>query len=220
MKVLLVEDDVLLGDGLRAGALQAGDAVEWVRDGPAALEAMTRTVFDMVVLDLGLPGMPGLELLGRLRKQGNTIPVLILTARDGVDDRVKGLDRGADDYVIKPFDLQELRARMRALVRRGRGQVAGVLVAGAVVLDPASHVVTLEDTPVKLSPSEFAVLRELMENVGRVLSRERLERCLHGGQDQASSNTVEVHVHHLRRKLGDGLIKTIRGVGYMIARGG
>jgi two-component system response regulator QseB len=181
---------------------------------------MTRTVFDMVVLDLGLPGMPGLELLGRLRKQGNTIPVLILTARDGVDDRVKGLDRGADDYVIKPFDLQELRARMRALVRRGRGQVAGVLVAGAVVLDPASHVVTLEDTPVKLSPSEFAVLRELMENVGRVLSRERLERCLHGGQDQASSNTVEVHVHHLRRKLGDGLIKTIRGVGYMIARGG
>lgn len=219
MKVLLVEDDVLLGDGLRAGALQAGDAVEWVRDGPGALEAMTRTVFDIVVLDLGLPGMSGLELLGRLRKQGNTIPVLILTARDGVDDRVRGLDRGADDYVTKPFDLQELRARMRALVRRGRGQVAGVFVAGAVVLDPAAHVVTLEDAPVKLSPSEFAVLRELMENVGRVLSRERLERCLHGGQDQASSNTVEVHVHHLRRKLGDGLIKTIRGVGYMIARG-
>ncbi len=219
MKVLLVEDDVLLGDGLRAGALQAGDAVEWVRDGPGALEAMTRTVFDIVVLDLGLPGMSGLELLGRLRKQGNTIPVLILTARDGVDDRVRGLDRGADDYVTKPFDLQELRARMRALVRRGRGQGAGVFVAGAVVLDPAAHVVTLEDAPVKLSPSEFSVLRELMENVGRVLSRERLERCLHRGQDQASSNTVEVHVHHLRRKLGDDVIKTVRGVGYMIARG-
>ena len=218
MKVLLVEDDALLGDGVRSGAVQAGDTVEWVRNGGAALEALGASEFDVVLLDLGLPGMSGLDVLGRIRKQGNPVPVLILTALDGVDDRVRGLDRGADDYVTKPFDLDELRARMRALVRRGKGQVAGVLTSGNVVLDPASHQVSRDGAAVELAPREFALLKELLENQDRVLSRERLERCLYGWNDDVSSNAVEVHVHHIRRKLGDDLIKTVRGVGYLIAR--
>lgn len=220
MKVLLVEDDRLLGDGVRNGAVQAGDDVEWVRDGPAALKAVAERAFDIMVLDIGLPGMSGLDVLSRVRKQHSALPVLILTARDSVDDRVRGLDRGADDYLTKPFELTELLARMRALVRRARGQVGGVLVCGEVTLDPASHRVTRAGAAVELSPREFALLKELMENRDRVLSRERLERCLGGWNDEVNSNAVEVHVHHIRKKLGDPLIKTVRGVGYMIVRGG
>jgi DNA-binding response OmpR family regulator len=220
MKVLLVEDDALLGDGVATGARQAGDEVEWARDGLAALKALGNGTFDVMVLDLGLPGISGLDVLSRMRKQGNALPVLVLTARDGVEDRVKGLDRGADDYLTKPFELSELLARMRALVRRARGQVGAVLVAGDVTLDPASRRVTRAGNMVELSPREFAVLKELMENADRVLSRERLERCLYGWHEDVSSNAVEVHVHHLRKKVGEQLVKTVRGVGYMIVRAG
>jgi len=190
-----------------------------VRDGPSALRALAQPGFDVVVLDLGLPGVSGLDVLSRLRKQRSALPVLILTARDAVEDRVRGLDRGADDYVTKPFELSELLARMRALVRRARGQVAGVLVVGDVTLDPAAHRVTRAGEVVELSPAEFAVFKELMENQDRVLSRQRLQRCQHGWEDEVNSNAVEVHVHHIRKKLGEALIRTVRGVGYMVARG-
>lgn len=216
MKVLLVEDDALLGDGVSNGVQQAGHSVEWVRDGLAALKALERGPHDLVVLDLGLPGLGGLDVLRRVRKAGNTVPVLILTARDGLEDRVKGLDHGADDYLTKPFELPELLARMRALVRRGRGQVAGVFTAGDVVLDPARHSVTKDGQAVEVSAREFELLQQLLEHPDRVLSRETLERALYGVGEGVSSNAVEVHVHHLRRKLGDGLIRTVRGVGYMV----
>jgi two-component system response regulator QseB len=220
MNVLLVEDDALLGDGVRNGVRLGGNTVEWVRDGPSALTALEGRAFDVVLLDLGLPGLGGLDVLGRIRKQGNTVPVIILTARDGVEDRVKGLDLGADDYLAKPFELMELQARMRALVRRGRGRVAEVLSLGSIRLDPASHTVTRDGAPVDLAPREFELLQELMQHPDRVLSRETLERGLYGRGEDVSSNAVEVHVHHLRRKLGDEVIRTVRGVGYMVVRKG
>ena len=218
MRILLVEDDSLLGDGVRAGLAQEGYAVDWVRDGRAAQTALASGGYDLLVLDLGLPGVPGLELLDALRRAHNNLPVLILTARDSVADRVKGLDSGADDYLVKPFDLEELTARVRVLLRRGAGRAAPVIRHGDIVLDPASHAVTLKDKPVELSPREFAVLRELLENAGQVLSRARLEQSLYGWDREVESNAVEVHVHYLRRKLGSGLIKTLRGIGYLVER--
>ncbi|MEW6314446.1 MAG: response regulator [Pseudomonadota bacterium] len=218
MRVLLVEDDPLLGDGLRAGLAQEGYTVDWVKDGRAAQLAMETESYKIIVLDLGLPRVSGLDLLTQLRREGNEIPVLILTARDTVADRVKGLDAGADDYLIKPFDLGELSARIRALTRRRTGRAAPVLHHGDVALDPAAHLVTLKGTPVELSPREFAVLQELLENAGTVLSRARLEQSLYGWNEEVESNAVEVHVHHLRKKLGANLITTIRGVGYMVEK--
>ena len=216
MRVLLVEDDALLGDGLRAGLGQAGFAVDWVRTGSDAAHALDAEAVAAVVLDLGLPDLSGFEVLQRLRARGNKVPVLILTARDAVGDRVKGLDGGADDYVVKPVDLAELAARLRALIRRAGGEAAPALRRGELELDAAAHRVVFRGQPVELSAREFALLHELMRSGGRVLSREQLEERLYSWGHEIESNAVEVHVHHLRRKLAPGVIRTIRGVGYMI----
>lgn len=215
MRVLLVEDDALLGDGLRAGLGQAGFAVDWVRTGSDAVHALDAEPVAAVVLDLGLPDLSGFEILRRLRARGNKVPVLILTARDAVGDRVKGLDGGADDYVVKPVDLAELAARLRALIRRASGEAAPALRRGELELDAAAHRVVFRGQPVELSAREFALLHELMRS-GRVLSREQLEERLYSWGHEIESNAIEVHVHHLRRKLAPGVIRTIRGVGYMI----
>jgi len=218
VRLLLVEDDPLLGDGVQAGLGQAGFAVDWVRDGVAGELALKTEPYAAVILDLGLPRLTGLELLGRLRAAGNAVPVLILTARDAIADRVKGLDRGADDYLVKPFDLNELAARLRALIRRARGEPAPVMRIGALELDAAAHRVSFQGRPVELSPREFALLNELMWHAGRVLSREQLERQIYAWGEEVESNAIEVHIHHLRRKLQPELIRTIRGVGYLLPR--
>lgn len=219
MRVLIVEDDLLLGDALAAGLKQRGFEADWVQDGRDAQATMRVEPFAAVVLDLGLPRLGGLELLRGERARGNKVPVLILTARDAVQDRIAGLDSGADDYVVKPTDLDELAARLRALVRRSKGEPAPVLQIGQVVLDPAARMVTLDGQAVDLPPREFTLLQELMLNAGRVLSREQLEERMYRWGDEVESNAVEVHVHHLRRKLGAQIVKTIRGVGYMMPRG-
>ena len=219
MRVLIVEDDPLLGDALAAGLKQRGFEADWVQDGRDAQAAMRVEPFAAVVLDLGLPGLGGLELLRGERTRGNKVPVLILTARDAVQDRIAGLDSGADDYVVKPTDLDELAARLRALVRRSKGEPAPVLQIGQVVLDPAARMVTRDGQAMDLPPREFTLLQELMLNAGRVLSREQLEERMYRWGDEVESNAVEVHVHHLRRKLGAEIVKTIRGVGYMMPRG-
>jgi DNA-binding response OmpR family regulator len=216
MRVLLLEDDDLLGDGVRAALAQKGHAADWARDGEEALAALETAEPDAVVLDLGLPGIGGLEVLRRMRASGRATPVLILTARDTVAERVRGLDAGADDYLVKPFDVAELLARLRALARRRGGRAAPVLRHGAIVLDPGAHAVTKGGVPVELSAREFAIAEELLGNAGRVLSKERLEEKLYGWGDEIASNAIEVHVHHLRRKLGADLIRTIRGVGYLV----
>jgi len=216
MRILLVEDDALLGEGLRAGLAQDGHAVDWVRDGAHADAALHADRFALVILDLGLPRLSGLDVLHALRGRNDATPVLILTARDAVADRIQGLDAGADDYLAKPFDLGELKARTRALLRRAAGRGSAEIRHGDLVVDPAAHTVALNGNPVELSRSEFAVLHELLQNAGRVLSRERLETTLHGFGGDVESNLVEVYVHRLRRKLGSGLIRTIRGVGYLV----
>ncbi|MGC4076944.1 MAG: winged helix-turn-helix domain-containing protein [Rubrivivax sp.] len=216
MRILLVEDDPLLGDGLRAGLTQAGFQVDWVRDGEAASRELRSAVHTAAVLDLGLPRKDGLEVLAETRAAGVRLPVLVLTARDAVSDRVIGLDGGADDYVVKPVDLDELAARLRALIRRAHGQTQDLLAAGEVVLDPAARTVTRAGEPVVLSQREFDLLHALMLNAGRVLTREQLEQHLYRWGREVESNAVEVHVHHLRRKLGAELVQTVRGVGYLL----
>ena len=218
MRILLAEDDPLLGDGLQAGLRQAGFEVDWARDGIAAEHALAGAPYAALVLDLGLPRRSGEELLARLRAKGSRLPVLILTARGGVDDRIRVLDSGADDYLIKPADLHELGARLRALVRRAGGEASPRLKAGDVELDPATREVWSRGTPVALQPREFALLRELMLNAGRALSREQLEERLYAWNEEIGSNAVEVHVHHLRRKLGPDVIRTVRGVGYLVPK--
>lgn len=219
MRVLIVEDNPLLGDALAAGLKQRGFEADWVQDGHDAQAAIRVEPFAAVVLDLGLPGLRGLELLRGERARGNKVPVLILTARDAVQDRIAGLDSGADDYVVKPTDLDELAARLRALVRRSKGEPAPVLQIGQLVLDPAARMVTLGGQAMDLPPREFTLLQELMLNAGRVLSREQLEERMYRWGDEVESNAVEVHVHHLRRTLGAQIVKTIRGVGFMMPRG-
>ena len=218
MRILLVEDDALLGDGLQAGLAQSGFNVDWVRDGIAGELALRTGEYAGVVLDLGLPRLSGLELLQRLRRGGNKVPVLILTARDRVEDRIKGLDGGADDYLIKPFDLNELAARLRALARRSRGEAAPTLRVGELELDPAARSVSFRGQPVELALREFALLQELMLNAGRVLSLEQLAQKLYAWGEEIESNAIEVHVHHLRRKLAPDLVRTLRGVGYLLPR--
>lgn len=220
MRILLAEDDPLLGDALRAGLRQAGCQVDWVRDGEAAERELRAEPYAAAVLDLGLPRRDGLDVLAAVRRAGVRLPVLVLTARDAVPDRIRGLDLGADDYVLKPVDLDELAARLRALVRRAHGQADARLQAGGVVLDPATRQVSLDGAPVSLSTREFDLLQALMLDAGRVLSREQLEQRLYGWGTEVESNAVEVHVHHLRRKLGPALIQTVRGVGYVLATGG
>ena len=220
MRILLAEDDSLLGDGLRAGLRQLGFQVDWVRDGEAAERELRAQPYAAAVLDLGLPRRDGLDVLAAARQAGVTCPVLVLTARDAVPDRIRGLDLGADDYVIKPVDLHELAARLRALVRRAHGQPQERLSAQQVVLDPAAREVLLQGEPVALSAREFDLLHVLMLNAGRVLSREQLEQHLYSWGREVDSNAVEVHIHHLRRKLGAGLIQTVRGVGSLLPREG
>lgn len=218
MRILLAEDDPLLGDGLRAGLRQLGFQVDWVRDGDAAERELRAQSYAAAVLDLGLPLKDGMDVLADIRRAGLTLPVLVLTARDAVPDRIRGLDVGADDYVVKPVDLQELAARLRALVRRAHGQPQERLQVQGVVLDPAARSVHRDGVPVALSMREFDLLQLLMLNAGRVLSREHLEQHLYSWGQEVESNAVEVHVHHLRRKLGAELIQTVRGVGYVLLR--
>jgi two-component system OmpR family response regulator/two-component system response regulator QseB len=218
MRILLAEDDNLLGDGLRMGLRQAGFQVDWVRDGAAAERELRAQPYAAVVLDLGLPRMDGIDVLASVRQAGVATPVLVLTARDAVPDRVRGLDAGADDYVLKPVDLDELAARLRALVRRAHGQANETLRHGALALDPASRSVTRDGAAVALSTREFDLLHALMLAGGRVLTREQLEQHLYAWGQEVDSNAVEVHVHHLRRKVGAETIQTVRGVGYAIAR--
>lgn len=220
MRILLAEDDALLGDGLRAGLRQLGFQVDWVRDGHAAERELRTEAHQAAVLDLGLPLQDGLDVLARVRQAGLKTPVLVLTARDAVPDRIRGLNLGADDYVLKPVDLHELGARLRALIRRAHGQVQEWLSAQGVALDPAGRVVRLDGQDVALSTREFDLLHALLLNAGRVLSREQLEQQLYRWGTEVESNTVEVHIHHLRRKLRPQLIQTLRGVGYTIARDG
>jgi two-component system response regulator QseB len=218
MRILLVEDDLQLGDGLAVGLRQSGFAVDWVKDGHAADHALQSESFDFVVLDLGLPRLSGIDVLKRLRSRQQTMPVLILTARDSTSDKVLGLDCGADDYLVKPIDLDELSARIRALIRRSSGRVTPLLMHLDLVLDPAGRTVTQGSQPVELSGREFSLLQALLENTGRVLSRTQLEQSIYGWHDEPDSNALEVHIHHLRKKLGSELIRTLRGVGYTIPK--
>ena len=218
MRLLIVEDDAMIGNSLRTGLRQDGYTVDWVRDGAAAELATAATAYDAILLDLGLPGKSGLELLAHWRKQHNPVPVLIVTARDAVADRVRGLDTGADDYLVKPFDLDELAARLRALLRRRSGRATPVIEIGPLTLDPASHEVHLDGAAINLSAREFGVLHALLENPGIPLSRAQLEDRLYGWEEEIGSNAVEVHIHALRRKLGSDWIRNVRGVGYMVPR--
>ena len=220
MRILLAEDDALLGDGLRAGLRQLGFQVDWVRDGVAAERELASGDYAAAVLDLGLPKKDGLEVLRALRGRAISTPVLVLTARDAVPDRIRGLDLGADDYVVKPVDLHELGARLRSLVRRSHGQTQDALRCGALLLEPAARRVSLHGAAVVLSTREFDLLHALMLNAGRVMSREQLEQQLYSWGQEVESNAIEVHIHHLWRKLQPDLIQTVRGVGYTVLRGG
>lgn len=220
MRILLVEDDALLGDALQVGLRQADYAVDWVRDGISAETALMTEDYAAVVLDLGLPRLDGLDVLRHLRTKQKPLPVLILTARDTVDDRIKGLDAGADDYLVKPVDLGELAARLRALLRRAGGQSSPVLATADVTLDPATRRVTCKGLEVELSAKEYALLHALLQQPGRALSRVQLEQHLYAWGDEIGSNTVEVYIHHLRRKLGADAIRTLRGIGYVMAKNG
>ena len=216
MRILLVEDDVMLGDGMVDALRSSGYTVDWLQQGMPALSALKSEEFAALVLDLNLPDIDGISLLRKLRREGQTLPVLILTARDALDDRVLGLDAGSDDYMVKPFALQELNARLRALVRRSKGQAQAVLEYGELQLFPASQQVTYRGEPVKLTPHEYKLLQELITQSGRVLSRDQLQQSLYGLDEGAESNAVEVHIHHLRKKFFPELIRNIRGVGYIV----
>ena len=216
MRIILVEDDSLLGEGVVTGLKQQNYNVEWFQQGKPALMSLKYETYDVMILDLGLPDISGIKLLQNLRDQGSLLPVLILTAMDSLEDRIAGLDAGADDYLTKPFDLDEVYARIRALIRRVGGRANPVIEYHDISLDPAAHTVKKEGGIVDLSRREFDVLLELFENKGRVLSRARLEEGLYNIDEDMASNAVEVHIHHLRKKLGSTLIRTIRGVGYTI----
>jgi len=220
MRVLLVEDDRMIAESLRTALRQEGHAIDWVRDVPAAQGSMASERFDLVLLDLGLPGGDGLQVLRTLRARRDDTPVIVLTARDATGDRVAGLDAGADDYLVKPFEYEELTARMRAVLRRHAGRGAPVMQVGAVTLDPATRQVMKDGAPVLLSSREFAVLEALMQRPGALLSRAQLEDKLYGWGDAVESNAVSVYVHQLRRKLGADFIGTMRGVGYYVGRPG
>lgn len=217
MRLLLVEDDPMIGESMQRGLKKSGLAVDWVRDGKLAELALGNGVYDLMILDLGLPHKGGLELLGQLRQQGNDLPVLIVTARDAVDDKVAGLNCGADDYLVKPFDFNELNARVNAVMRRRAGRGNPVMIYGALTLDPIAHQVTYRGESVGLSAKEFALLHALMTVPGAVLSRAELEEALYGWEEEVGSNAVEVHIHNLRTKLGSHAILNIRGAGYRVS---
>ena len=216
MRILLIEDDAMIGKAVRDGLTQAGFAVDWVTDGRAADLSLANGVYDLAVLDLGLPKKDGMAILATLRGLGNGLPILIASARDTVRDRIAGLEAGADDYVLKPFDLDELVARVRALLRRHAGSGSPLMSFGALVLDPAKKSVSRAGVPIDLSTKEFAILEALMRRPGAVLSREKLEESVYGWGEEVGSNAVEVHLHHLRKKLGAATIRNVRGVGYRV----
>jgi len=218
MRLLLVEDDVMIGNSLRQGLHQDGFVVDWIQDGEAAEVALSTTAYALILLDLGLPKRSGMDILATLRQRHDPTPVIILTARDGVADRVRGLDSGADDYLVKPFTLDELAARIRAVYRRHQGQASSLITYGDLTLDPATYRVTQGGVDVTLSGREFAVLHALLERPGTVLSRAQLEERLYGWDDELMSNTIEVYIHHVRKKLGSTLIRNVRGVGYMVQK--
>ncbi len=215
MRLLLVEDDELLGDAVKTGLNQSDYIVEWLKDGESAKSALRTDDFDLIILDLGLPKLSGLRLLQIIRGLGNKTPVLILTARESIENRIQGLDSGADDYMIKPFDLNELVARIRALIRRSQGRADTVIQYKNIVLDPSAHTVTLDNEPINVPRREFALLQKLLENCGHALSREQLMQSLYGWDEDVDSNALEVHIHNLRKKLNANFIRTIRGIGYM-----
>ncbi|MDX5446391.1 MAG: response regulator [Zoogloeaceae bacterium] len=215
MRILLVEDDADLGEGILVALKPEHYTVDWMRDGRSALHALQSESFDIAILDLGLPRMDGTEVLRALRAAGNPVPVLVLTARDATGDRIAGLDAGADDYLVKPFDVAELKARLRALLRRSFNRPTPLLEYRDIVLDPAGQSVTYHGKPVPLPRKEFLLLHELLSQPGRVLTRDRLQQVLYGWDEEVESNALEVHVHHLRRKFFPELIRTLRGIGYM-----
>ena len=216
MRILVAEDDQLLGEGIQAGLGLAGYVVDWARDGQEALLALRNEKYAACVLDISMPKMDGLTVLSKLRSAGNHIPVLVLTARDTQQDKIKGLDTGADDYLIKPFDLNELQARMRALLRRAAGSASSVFSHAGVQLDPATRRVTLDGVHISVSAKEYALLYDLISHPNHIRSRSDLEQSLYGWGDEVESNAVEVHIHHLRKKLGANLISTVRGMGYIM----
>lgn len=214
MRIILVEDDRMIGESLRASLRQEGYAVDWVRDGRAADVALTTESFDLALVDLGLPGKSGFELLQGLRHRKNATPVIIITARDGVEDRIKGLDAGADDYVVKPFDFDELAARIRSALRRSAGHAEPEIELFGVRINPATKEVTREGHAVTLSAREYAIVLALSQRPGAILSRAQLEERIYGWGEEIESNAVEVHIHSLRRKLGADFIQNVRGIGY------
>ncbi len=216
MRLLLAEDDVMIGQAVRTGLNQQGFAVDWVQDGGAAEHALGVGTYDLCLLDLGLPRKEGLQVLKGLRQRGSALPVVIMTARDAITDRVQGLDAGADDYVVKPFELSELAARIRAVLRRREGRASPVMEHLGVTLDAATHEVRRDGNDVQLSAREFSLLQALMEHPGRILSRAQIEERLYGWNEEVGSNVVEVHIHSLRRKLGADFVLNVRGVGYRV----
>lgn len=221
MRVLLVEDDPMIGNAVFAALKDASYAVDWLRNGQTAIDSMACQSYELVLLDLGLPGKDGMRVLDAMRSADNPVPVLIITARDGVEDRIRGLDAGADDYVLKPFEMRELLARMRAVVRRKGGSAAPELSNGVLFLDPASRRARVRDAEsILLSNREFALLQALMLRPGAILSRRELEERIYGWGEEVESNAVEFLIHTLRRKLGNQVIKNVRGVGWMVAKDG
>jgi len=216
MRILLVEDDAMIGKAVRQGLLQAGFTVDWAGDGRDGELSLANGVYDLAILDLGLPRRDGMSILTGLRGRGHALPVLIISARDTVRDRILGLEAGADDYMLKPFDLDEMVARVRALLRRHGGSGSPIFKCGAVSLDPVRKQVSQGGDPVELSAKEFAVLEALMRRPGAVLSCKQLEESIYGWDNPVESNAIEVHLHHLRKKLGVGVIKNVRGVGYRV----
>ena len=218
MRLLLAEDDIMLGEALREPLLKQGFVVDWITDGHSALHALLSEHFDLAIIDLGLPRRDGMEVLTELRRRGAKLPVLILTARDALEARVAGLDAGADDYLLKPFAIAELSARIRALLRRATGRAQPLLTYGDIELDPISQEVTYKTQAVVLPRREYMLLRDLLEHAGEVRTRDRLESALYGWAEEIESNSLEVHVHHLRKKFYPELIRTVRGVGYLIPK--
>jgi len=218
MRLLLVEDDELLGDAVKTGLTQFGYIVDWVKNGELARTVVQTESFDLIILDLGLPKVSGITLLHTIRQSNDKTPIIILTARESIDDRIKGLDAGADDYITKPFDLDELGARVRALTRRSLGRADAVIQYGNLTIDTAAHTVSLDGQSINVPRREFALLQKLVESSGHVLSREQLMQSMYSWDEEVDSNALEVHIHNLRKKLNANFIRTIRGIGYLVEK--